>query len=326
MKVIEVKELCKDYKVAIKENNIFKSLISRKYRVIEAVKNINFSVEEGDLVGFIGPNGAGKSTVIKMLTGILVPTSGSISVLGVVPYKERERNAMKIGVLFGQRSQLWWDLPVNDTYILLKKIYKVNDQIYKQNFEKYIPLLGINDFLDQPVRQLSLGQRMRAELCATLLHGPELLFLDEPTIGLDVIAKQQIRELIKAINNSGVTVIITTHDMKDIEQMCKRLVMINKGEVVIDSNVEEIKNLYHGLSTMELTVEKGYNTFKIDGVENVKYEENKITIVYDSSIVSAAEIINQVIANNKLIGIEIKEPEIDDIIRDLYKATSDRII
>jgi ABC-2 type transport system ATP-binding protein len=320
MNVIEVCNLCRNFRVAKKDGNFLRYMLHRQYTTIEAVNNINFKIEQGELIGFIGPNGAGKSTTIKMMSGILVPTSGEIVVLGRIPHLNRKKNAMFIGVLFGQRSQLWWDLPVCDTFILLKKIYRIEDDVFKKNMNKYSEILGINEFINQPVRQLSLGQRMRADLCASLLHDPQILFLDEPTIGLDVVVKKQIREMIKEINmKQGVTVILTTHDMKDVEKICNRIIMIDKGKIIIDKPVKEVKNTFKSSNIMTIVFENTPQNLNIDMVENIELTDDKAVITYNSASISSAAIISDIVSKHKIIDITIKESEIDDIICNLYK-------
>ncbi|MDP4095066.1 MAG: ATP-binding cassette domain-containing protein, partial [Bacillota bacterium] len=233
MSLIEVRDLTKDYRLNVKKRGLLgavQSLLVPEYKLKRAVDNINFSIEKGEMVGFIGPNGAGKSTTVKMLTGILSPTSGSIMMGGLSPHKDRKKNASRIGAVFGQRTQLWWDLPVADTYDLLRYIYRIPEKKFEQNMEMFNDLLGIKEFMSQPVRQLSLGQRMRADIAAALLHDPEIVFFDEPTIGLDVVAKEKIREFIKKINaEKNTTMLFTTHDMLDIEKTCKRMIIIDQG-------------------------------------------------------------------------------------------------
>ncbi len=320
MDIIEIKNLSRNFKVAKREGSFLKYMFFRKHNIIEAVKDITFSIQPGELVGFIGPNGAGKSTTIKMMAGILVPTSGNIKVLDKIPYQNRKTNATNIGVLFGQRSQLWWDLPVSDTFKLLKKIYKIPDNIFKENTDIYGEILGIGEFINQPVRQLSLGQRMRADLCASLLHNPKILFLDEPTIGLDVVVKKQIREMIKDINyKKGVTVILTTHDMKDIDEICQRIIMIDKGQIIIDSPTGDVKNRFKGNSTITVIFDKTPDIFDVHQAESVELKDNGSAIItFNSSVISSAAIVSDIVTRHKIIDITIKEPEIDDIIRNLY--------
>lgn len=321
MNVIEVSNLCRSFKVAKRDGNFLKYMFHREYTTVEAVRNISFTIKQGELVGFIGPNGAGKSTTIKMMSGILVPTSGDIKVLGRVPYKNRKVNANDIGVLFGQRSQLWWDLPVEDTFRLLKKIYKISEKTYTDNLSVYGEILGLKDFINRPVRQLSLGQRMRADLCAALLHDPKILFLDEPTIGLDVLVKKQIRQMIRKINaEKGVTVILTTHDMKDIEEVCERIIMIDKGQIIIDSSTKEVKHKFQGNSMITVAFDKIPDNLELDRIESIDWNDGCAVITFDSSKISSAEIISDIVSKHKISDIAIKEPEIDDIISNLYIA------
>ncbi len=322
MNIIELQNVHRRFKVAKRDGSFLKYMFHRQYTTVEAVNDVSFSIKAGELVGFIGPNGAGKSTTIKMMTGILVPTLGEVRVLGKVPHQHRKTIAAQIGVLFGQRSQLWWDLPVEDTFKLLKKIYKIPDKVYEENVKTYGSLLGVEEFIKQPVRQLSLGQRMRADLCASLLHDPKILFLDEPTIGLDVVVKKQIREMIRDINKQkGVTVILTTHDMKDIEEICERIIMIDKGKIIIDRPTDEVKHTFRGNNIIEVVFDHAPTVFTIDDAETVKWEADHATITYDPTKTTSAVIITEIMAQHKIADITIKEPEIDDIIRNLYQSS-----
>lgn len=244
--MISVKNISKSYKIPQRPKGLsgaFASLIKRRYETVEALKDINFHIDKGEIVGYIGPNGAGKSTTIKILSGILHPDSGECIVNGKVPYKQRESHVANIGVVFGQRSQLWWDVPVIDSFDLIKDIYSVDDKMYKENLELMTQTLDLSDFLDTPVRQLSLGMRMRCELAASLLHSPDILFLDEPTIGLDAVSKLAVRKFIKTVNREKqVTVILTTHDMNDIEALSDRVILIGKGQLLYDGNFQSLKN------------------------------------------------------------------------------------
>lgn len=322
MSIIELSHVDRNFKIAKREKNFFKYVFRRQFVIKEAVKDVSFQIEEGELVGFIGPNGAGKSTTIKMMTGILVPSGGTIKVLGKDPHENRKSIAKEIGVVFGQRSQLWWDLPVADTYLLLKRIYKIDDAVFEKNIETYSKLLDMESFINQPVRQLSLGQRMRADLCAALLHDPQIIFLDEPTIGLDVVVKKQIREMIKEINKTrNVTVILTTHDMKDVEEICDRIIMINSGKVVLDSAVSDIKHKFKGTSEIAIVTNIPVERMELEGVENIIINGCDVKIKFDSSQVSSASILTAVAKQYDIINVEIHEPEIDDIIRNLYSVT-----
>ncbi len=322
MNIIELKSVSRNFKIAKRDNNFLKYIFHREYEIKQAVKDVSFAIEEGELVGFIGPNGAGKSTTIKMMSGILVPSEGQVSVLDMVPFRNRKGLARQIGVVFGQRSQLWWDLPVMDTFLLLKKVYKIEDERFEKNVRDYSQLLGITEFINQPVRQLSLGQRMRADLCAALLHDPQILFLDEPTIGLDVVVKKQIREMIKKINETrNVTVILTTHDMKDVEEICQRIIMINKGSIVCDDSVENVKRKFQGISELTVVTDKPIQNIVIPNTEEINIESFNITIKYDARKISSSEIITSLMQQCKLVNIQINEPEIDDIIRNMYTVT-----
>ena len=320
-KVIEVNNLYRDYKVAIKEKNYFRYLFNRKYRIVSAVNDISFTINEGETVGFLGPNGAGKSTTIKMLVGILTPSSGKIEVFGKNPNKYRKENAKHIGVVFGQKSQLWWDLPVVDTFLLLKKIYRVSEEDFNYNLNYYASALEMEDFLNQPVRQLSLGQRMRAELCAALLHNPKILFLDEPTIGLDIVVKKQIRLMINKINKErNVTILLTTHDLKDIEDVCNRIILINHGKIVVDEDINYFKENYKGdYSIVFRSTHKWDIEFQMEGISDWKIDKDILTVFYKPIIISAASVIKYVMRKHKVDDIEIRSPSIDDIMEQYYK-------
>ncbi|MDR0914786.1 MAG: ATP-binding cassette domain-containing protein [Oscillospiraceae bacterium] len=242
---IIVENLSKTFKIKEKQKGIggaLKSLVAPKTKLIKAVEDISFTIDDGQAVGFIGPNGAGKSTTVKMLSGILYPSAGRINVNGLVPYKNRIEHVKNIGVVFGQKSQLWWDLPITDTFDLLKKIYKIPSDVYSRNLELFNEILGLHEFETQQVRQLSLGQRMRADIAAAFLHEPSIVFLDEPTIGLDVVAKEKIRLFIKEINRvKKTTLLFTTHDMTDIEKTCQRIIVIDKGKILYDGTIDSFK-------------------------------------------------------------------------------------
>ena len=247
--IIEVSGLSKIFKVPQKEKegllSSVKSLFDRKFKHVQAVKGINLHVKKGEIRGLIGPNGAGKSTTIKVLTGILHPTEGSVNVMGYVPWLEREIYVKKIGALFGQKTQLWWDVPAFDTFALHKVMYKIDDSAYRRTIDEFKEILGMDDIINRPVRQLSLGERMKCELVCAMLHEPELIFLDEPTIGLDILAKEAIRTFIKKINKEkGTTFIVTTHDMSDIEDLCNRVTVVNHGTVVFDDAIEQMKSFF----------------------------------------------------------------------------------
>ena len=320
MNKIIVENLSKKFKIANRSKGFTQYLFNRKYKTVNAVDNLNFSIEQGELVGYIGPNGAGKSTSIKILTGILTPTHGEVYVFGNVPYKKRKENAKKIGVVFGQRTQLWWDLPVSDSFELLKRIYKIPDRIFKDNYNKFIEVLELDKFIDTPVRQLSLGQRMRADLAASLLHNPEILFLDEPTIGLDVVVKKKIRSFIKDMRNErDITVILTTHDMKDVEEICDRIILINHGEIIIDFPVDKIKSRLGGVNTIIIDFDKEPLTqINIPNIKIVSKNNSRWIIEFDKKKIAPQKIISDFMKISTVKDIILKEPEIEDIIRKLY--------
>ena len=255
-KIIQFNNICKDFKISVKKKgNVILNFFKREHKTIEALKNVSFEVEEGDIVGYIGPNGAGKSTTIKIMSGILNPTSGECKIMGYTPWKDRKQYVKNIGVVFGQRSQLWWDIPADDTFNLLKDIYKIDEDKFQEKRDYLVKLLNIEDIIHVPVRQLSLGQRMRCEIAASLLHEPKILFLDEPTIGLDALSKQIVRDFIKKINREQkVTVILTTHDMSDIEALAKRIIMIGNGEVIYDGTLKNLKQKYMSNQLVSLVV------------------------------------------------------------------------
>ena len=262
--MITMEHVYKSYKVA-KRNAGFgeavKALFHREYETIHALKDVSFTIQDGEMVGYIGPNGAGKSSTIKILSGILTPDSGTVLVDGRVPYKDRIRNVQQIGVVFGQRSQLWWDVPVIDSYELLKDIYSISPTKYQQNLEELTELLNLSELLRSPARQLSLGQRMRCELAASLLHDPKILFLDEPTIGLDAVSKLAVRDFIRKRNRMhGTTVLLTTHDMQDIEALSDRIILIGKGEILMDGGLEDIKK---GNDSIDETVAELYRAYDV---------------------------------------------------------------
>ncbi|PWW31086.1 ABC-2 type transport system ATP-binding protein [Cytobacillus oceanisediminis] len=323
MPIIEVEHLMKDFMVAKRETGLLgamKSLVKREHIKKEAVKDVSFSIEEGEMVGYIGPNGAGKSTTIKMLTGILVPSSGSVKVNGIVPYENRQENAKNIGVVFGQRTQLWWDLPTIESFELLKEIYQVSNKRYKENMDTFTEILGLDEFLNTPVRQLSLGQRMRADIAASLLHDPPILFLDEPTIGLDVVAKEKMRTFIKEINNERkITVILTTHDMEDIEKLCERMILIDHGQKVYDGEMAVVKEKFGKNRTLIVDLEESSHRLKLTGGEVFKEEASRFWIRFNRDAVSASELIAQITKTHNIKDLTVEEPEIESIISRIYQ-------
>lgn len=322
MSYIEVNDLCKEYRVAKTGKGIggaIKSLFHREYTVKEAVRHVNFSVEKGEIVGYIGPNGAGKSTTLKMLSGILIPTSGTVQVGGIVPYERRRENAKRIGVVFGQRSQLYWDLPVSDTFDLYESLYDIPHETFRKNCDLFTELLDMGGFLDQPVRQLSLGQKMKANIAVALLHDPAVLYLDEPTIGLDVVSKKVLRQAIKAINREkGTTVMLTTHDMDDIEAVCNRLIMINEGVKLFDGTLESFRNQYEREIVIRLEFEDSAPAWReIEGLSLSKREETALEVkLLDRNAVKAS--ITRLLDTFEPQNIFVREPDIEDIVEIAY--------
>ena len=251
-KIIEFKEISKDFKISVKNKDKKKSFINlfrREKKIIKALSNISFEIEEGDIVGYIGPNGAGKSTTIKIMSGILTPTSGECSIMGQTPWKDRKKYVKNIGVVFGQRSQLWWDVPVIDSFELLKDIYKIPTAEYNETLTDLTNALNLKELLNRPLRQLSLGQKMKCELAGSLLHRPKVLFLDEPTIGLDAVTKLAVRDFVKTINKKwGTTIILTTHDMNDIDALTNKIILIGRGQILYNGKFSEIKEKFSGKS------------------------------------------------------------------------------
>ncbi|WP_159882671.1 ABC transporter ATP-binding protein [Paenibacillus puerhi] len=324
MAFIEVKELVKEYEISVRKKGLLgsiSSLLMPEYVKKRAVDSIDFSIAQGETVGFIGPNGAGKSTTVKMLTGILVPTSGSISIGGLSPHKDRKLNAQRIGVVFGQRTQLWWDLPVADTFDLLRYVYRIPEQRYKRNMELFSELLGLQEFIRQPVRQLSLGQKMRADIAAAMLHDPEIIFFDEPTIGLDVVAKENIRAFIRQMNKEkGTTMLFTTHDMVDIEKTCERMIIIDKGHKIYDGTVEEIKDQYGKDRTLAVEFAEPVGHVFIPGVELIEDKGTKKRFRFSRDEIQASAILQILMQKYPLLDFTVQEPDIDGIIREIYQG------
>jgi ABC-2 type transport system ATP-binding protein len=296
-----------------------RTLFSRAYEEKIAVSDVNMDLEAGELVGYIGPNGAGKSTTIKMLTGILVPTSGTIEVAGIVPHERRSENARNIGVVFGQRSQLYWDLPLIESFELLRAIYSIPEEAYQRNLKRFIEILEMEPFLRTPVRQLSLGQRMRGDFAAAMLHDPKIVYLDEPTIGLDVIAKEAIREFVRHINEErGTTVILTTHDLADVERLCRRIIIIDNGTIIYDGGIERIKEQYGTHRTLILTLTAPHPNPGLDGADIVSNDHGVVSYRFDRRRVRADQLIRQATELYDLRDVTIEEPDLESIIRRIY--------
>ncbi len=322
MPIIETRELRKVFR-SVKRTpgalGALKTLFSRETVERVAVADVSMSLEAGELVGYIGPNGAGKSTTIKMMTGILTPTSGAIAVAGIVPHEDRRRNARNIGVVFGQRSQLYWDLPLVESFELLRAIYNVPRDRYRQNLAAFTELLEMGDFMTTPVRQLSLGQRMRGDFAASMMHDPRIVYLDEPTIGLDVLAKEAIRTFVARINaERGTTFILTTHDLADVERLCRRIVLIDEGRIIYDGTVEAIKDRYGTHRTLVVELANDEPGFAIDGAEVESRLGSVVRLRFDRTTVSADRLIRRVTESYSVHDVSIEEPELESIIRRIY--------
>ena len=315
MPLIDVRDLERTFVVRRKSAGLV-----RQRREVRAVHDLTFGVEAGEMVGYIGPNGAGKSTTIKMLTGILVPTAGHLRVAGLEPSRRRTDLARRIGVVFGQRTTLWWDLPLRDSFELLRKIYRIPRDRYRDNLAEFVELLDLGDLLDTPVRQLSLGQRMRGDISAALLHDPEILYLDEPTIGLDVVSKGRLREFLRALNQRrGTTLLLTTHDLQDIEALCRRVIVIDHGTAVFDGPLADLHR--HGGSTRTLVVDLVDEgpPIAVPGAETRRVEGPRQWLSFPSDA-SAAPIVAAVAAAYDVADLSIQEPAIEDVIRELYSG------
>ena len=323
MSYIVVDGISKIFKVSQRNSGFkeaLKSFFKRKYVTINAVDNISFKIEKGEIVGYIGPNGAGKSTTIKMLSGILLPTAGNIKVNGLNPFKDRKKYVSNIGVVFGQRSQLSFDIPAEDTFDLLKDIYKLSDEEYQKTKNELVNLLGICDVIKKPVRTLSLGQRMRCEIAASLIHNPKILFLDEPTIGLDAESKKIVRDFILKINKEKkVTVILTTHDMMDIDTLAKRIILIGRGKILYDGSLTKLKTKYGSHKNIIVNTKDKIETLKLKGVISKKKIDDGYNFIVDSNEISISNFINHLSKYYRIDDIEIDNELIDDIILKLYK-------
>lgn len=325
MSIIEVKNLVKTYKIIEKEDGIkgyFKNLIKPKYNEFTAVKGINFNIEEGELVGYIGENGAGKSTTIKMLTGLLTPTSGKVIVNGIVPNEKRIENNKNIGALFGQKTQLWWDLPVIESFRLIKKMYKIPENEYRKNLKKFTEILDLANLLEKQVKNLSLGQKMRCEIAATFLHNPKIVYLDEPTIGLDVFVKENIRKFIKDINKEKkTTVILTTHDLKDIEDVCDRIILLDKGQIIYDGEKQKFKDTYGKYVIAEFIINsKNKNISNLDNATILEDDEKSLKVKFMHDETTIVKLMNEISSYCKIEDIHIKESELEDILKEIYKG------
>jgi ABC-2 type transport system ATP-binding protein len=330
MRSIEAHHLTKEFKVYQSRPGLagaFRDLLNRQYRTIRAVNGIDLEIEQGEMVGYIGENGAGKSTTIKMLTGILQPTSGVLKVNGYDPHRQREQFVKTIGVVFGQRSQLWWDIAVQESFRLLQKVYQIPEQEYKKHLDRMIEVLEISQLLDQPVRKLSLGQRMRCELAASLIHKPSLLFLDEPTIGLDVLVKDNIRKFLKEINRElGTTILLTTHDISDIEALCTRVAMLDKGSIIYDGSLSKLKTVWGGNRKVHLELETEVSISRLEQLTqglSVQWEmksPRQMIAHLEQGETGVSELLSRLVQDVPIQEMQIEEASTEEIVRKIYQG------
>jgi ABC-2 type transport system ATP-binding protein len=322
MSLIKAENLSKTFKIYSQGEGIrgyLKSFVKRDYEEVHAVEGLNLEINSGEMIGYIGSNGAGKSTTVKMLTGILEPTSGEIEVDGRDPHKHRKKNAMNIGVVFGQKTQLWWDLPVKESFKLLKEIYEVSDEAYDERIEEFNEVLQLDEFWEQPVRKLSLGQKMRCELAAAFLHHPKIVYLDEPTIGLDVAVKERIRDFIRKMNeNENITVMLTTHDIGDIEDLCKRIVVLDEGKKIYDGSLDKLVNRFSS-RRLVMQVERPEDfELEVDGVKEIKNTDDGLEVVFDREIISASDLMRIILEDYEVQDFQIREPDIEEVVKKVY--------
>ena len=321
--MIRVEGLTKTYRVPKRTTGVkaaLRAFVQRETTNVEAIRDVSFHVSPGEMVGYIGPNGAGKSTTIKIMSGILVPDSGSCVILGRTPWKDRIAHVKEIGVVFGQRSQLWWDVPVQDSFELLRDIYRVPGPTFKKTSDRLTEVLGLSDLLQTPVRSLSLGQRMRCELAASLLHSPRLLFLDEPTIGLDAVSKLAVRQFIREINREeGTTVILTTHDMNDIEALTDRILLIGKGHILYDGGLGSLRGLYDTIRTVTVDFREGQTAPEIAGVETEHLASGRARYRVDTSVVPVSSVVARLSGSLDLQDVTIGAQPVEELIVRLYR-------
>jgi viologen exporter family transport system ATP-binding protein len=325
--LIVVRDLVKEFHRPKRVEGRFgglRTLFTRERVTRRAVDGVTFTLDEGELVGYLGPNGAGKSTTVKMLAGILVPTSGTVEVAGVVPWRDRTRNARQIGLVFGQRSQLWWDLPLRDSLRLIGELYEVPAGGYRRILARYAELLDLDDFLDTPVRQLSLGQRMRGDLAAAMLYEPRVLYLDEPTVGLDVVARDRIRGFIAELNaERGTTVVLTTHDLDDVERLCHRIVLIDQGRVLFDGAVEALKARFPPHREIVLRLAGPRVAPDVPGTVVEERGEGRWAVRFDPAVIPAAALVADLLGRYSVADLSIREPRLEDVVHRLYTEPAD---
>ncbi len=321
MPQIEVENLVKTFRVAERQAGTWgalKGLLQRRSRTVRALDGISFTMEVGELVGYIGPNGAGKSTTVKILSGILIPDSGRCVVMGRIPWKARTAHVAEIGVVFGQRTQLWWDLPVIESFDLLREIYRIPPREYLRTRDELVAMMRLEPLLDTPVRQLSLGQRMRCDLAAAFLHRPKLLFLDEPTIGLDAASKLAVRDYIKRLNRQGVSVILTTHDMDDIEALCRRILLINRGRILFDGALEALRAQVSRDRQLVIVLAHEETWVEDPDAQVIRRNGHHLTLRFDPERISAADLIARITARYEIRDLYVENPPIEEIVAQIY--------
>lgn len=325
--VVEARDLTKTFRLRTRAAGLggaVRAFVRPSYRETVAVAGISFAVEEGEALAFIGPNGAGKSTTIKMLTGILHPTSGEATVFGHTPWREREKLAFDVGSVFGQKSQLWFHLPPLDSLNLLARIYEIPRGEFLARRDRLVELFEIGPYLRTPVRKLSLGERMRCEIAAALIHGPRLIFLDEPTIGLDIVARRTIRDLIRRLNrDEGVTVFLTSHDVGDVEQLCRRVIVVNHGQVIYDDSLNALKRRYHRTKYLDLLLDSPAVDFAGAGVRVVKSKGYGMKLEVDTGVVRVDEVLGRILAEHRVLDINIEDPPLEQVIAEIYGREAD---
>jgi ABC-2 type transport system ATP-binding protein len=321
--IIHVSNISKQFKLTRHHRGFWgaiHNLFTHHYRIIKAVDGVSFDIEPGKLVGYIGPNGAGKSTTIKMLAGLLVPTNGDLTINGYIPWQDRKRYVSRIGAVFGQRTTLWWDLPVIESLDLFKYIYRVPVDQFRCNLYEFRQLLDLDSFLDTPVRSLSLGQRMRADLCAAMLHDPAILFLDEPTIGLDVVAKERIRQFIIHTNRErGTTILLTTHDLSDVEKLCERVMIIDHGKLLFDGSLAILKDRFGGKRKLVVDFAQEYTVVDIQGANVVDQDGLRVTYEFERGTMTASDLIGRLSTHYRILDLEVREPDIESTVRRIYE-------
>lgn len=322
-KIIKFQNVCKEFKISTRKKGVLgaiKALFKPEKKIVKALNDVSFEIEQGDIVGYIGPNGAGKSTTIKIMSGILTPTSGQCSILGYTPWKDRQKYVKHIGVVFGQRSQLWWDVPVADSFDLLKDIYKIPQKEYEETLALLTKTLHLDEILNRPLRQLSLGQKMKCELAGALLHRPQILFLDEPTIGLDAVTKLAVRDFVKYINKEwGTTVILTTHDMSDIDALTNKIILIGRGQILYNGSFNAIKEKYGNIKTIDVEFAKEYENVEFEGYTVVSHNKNTATFRnLPETHFNTKDFINAISKKYEVVDFSVKSVSVDEILARLY--------